>query len=170
MLPLIRFFRSSSFRTSQYMNEASPGCCAIVLSIAATAAPWASSLQQTTTLAPAFTNSCAHPLPMPLLPPVTITTLSAYRKDVILHSATRRHSPVAKLDVHGQPKAFCNRETDWSSVCSSKKQVLRGRSCCKTRFHTRCSVSSRLFARCECLIRVPQNAKEQPGAEFKCYR
>src|SRR4030095_6274513 len=66
------------------MNETSPGRCAIVLSIAATAAPWASSLQHTTTLAPAFTNSCAQPLPIPLLPPVTITTLSAYRKEVIL--------------------------------------------------------------------------------------
>ena len=38
--------------------------------------PSSSLLQQITTCAPALTNSRAHPLPMPLLPPVMITTLS----------------------------------------------------------------------------------------------
>src|SRR5258705_6365929 len=65
------------------MKDAPAGAWAIARKDAATAAPSSSSLQHTTTLAPALTNSCAQPLPIPLLPPVTITTFSAYRKPVI---------------------------------------------------------------------------------------
>src|SRR2546422_9569962 len=71
------------------MKDASAGAWAIVRKDAATAPPSSSSLQHTTTLAPALTNSCAQPLPIPLLPPVTITTLSAYRKLDILTSVAR---------------------------------------------------------------------------------
>src|SRR5438876_10664768 len=72
------------------MNDASAGARAIVRKDVATAAPSSSSLQHTTTLAPALTNSRAQPLPIPLLPPVTITTLSAYRRLVIWISVRPR--------------------------------------------------------------------------------
>src|SRR5262249_29250147 len=81
----------------------------VVRSDVATASPWASSLQHTTTFAPAVTNSCAQPLPIPLLPPVTITTLSAYRKqDIISPSRVFVSLPFGeKASVFSQQSAFC---------------------------------------------------------------
>src|SRR5882724_9755157 len=111
------------------MKDASAGAWAIARKDAATAAPWSSSLQHTTTLDPALTNSYAQPLPIPLLPPVTITTLSAYRKHVIWTSVaprsfrsefrrTQRHS-ISHQPIR-PPKYFDNNQTDWSRRCPDK--------------------------------------------------
>src|SRR6185369_10648723 len=72
----IRFLISKVLETSQRTNVASPGPPSFNSS--ATDSPSCALRAQKTTFAPACTKVCAQPLPMPLLPPVMITTLYVY--------------------------------------------------------------------------------------------
>ena len=66
---------SATFETSARMKTASPG--PLAPTSAARAWPARSSRAQKTTFEPAPAKTRTHPSPMPFVPPVTTTTLSA---------------------------------------------------------------------------------------------
>src|SRR5687768_18506530 len=65
---------SSGFETSHFTNQASPR--SELLSSEESSSPSWEFRAQNTTREPASTKARTHPLPIPFVPPVTITTLS----------------------------------------------------------------------------------------------